>query len=260
MLQNLDQLEKHLAKEEFQELESVSIFRVLLLQFQTFIYSQFSVDSDEGLMIRMYFIAYTKTDVPLFHATLIQHMESLRKSILERTKHKQEYDNRMNEIHMQSKEGKIDSSKAVGQNQKSMIQAADPRIIHMLRMQISKTVNDKEPMEKVDSNITPDSTNMSHRGGEIDHNVEKCQVSCPLLDLSFDNVTTEFSNQSLEKSSKESYGLKDMVHNYYLEEAKKKTQDKNRNLKPRKMPSARTHHTPNACIPKPRSNNQTFRN
>nr|GEW64418.1 retrovirus-related Pol polyprotein from transposon TNT 1-94 [Tanacetum cinerariifolium] len=51
-----------------------------------------------------------------------------------------------------------------------------------------------------------------------------------------------------------------MTHNYYLEEAKKKTQDKNRNLKPRKMPSARTHHTPNDCTPKPMSNNQTFRN
>ncbi|GJR79583.1 hypothetical protein Tco_0150368 [Tanacetum coccineum] len=46
---------------------------------------------------------------------------------------------------------------------------------------------------------------------------------------------------SSRNSSKESYGSNDMAHNYYLEEAKKKTQDKNRNLKPRKMPSARTH-------------------
>nr|GEX12879.1 retrovirus-related Pol polyprotein from transposon TNT 1-94 [Tanacetum cinerariifolium] len=61
-------------------------------------------------------------------------------------------------------------------------------------------------------------------------------------------------------SSKESYGLNGMVHNYYLEEAKKKTQYKNRNLKPRKMLSTRTHHTPNACTPKPRSNNQMSRN
>nr|GEY40732.1 hypothetical protein [Tanacetum cinerariifolium] len=51
-----------------------------------------------------------------------------------------------------------------------------------------------------------------------------------------------------------------MAHNYYLEEAKKKTQDKNRNLKPREMPSARTHYTHNTCTPKPRNNNQTFRN
>nr|GEV78851.1 hypothetical protein [Tanacetum cinerariifolium] len=65
---------------------------------------------------------------------------------------------------------------------------------------------------------------------------------------------------SSKNSFKESYGSNDMVYNYYLEEAKKKTQDKNRNLKPTKIPSARTHHTPNACTPKPRSNNQTSRN
>ncbi|GJU52413.1 retrovirus-related pol polyprotein from transposon TNT 1-94 [Tanacetum coccineum] len=65
---------------------------------------------------------------------------------------------------------------------------------------------------------------------------------------------------SSRNSKKESYGSNDLAHNYYLEEAKKKTQDKNRNLKPREMPSAKTHHTPNACTPKPRSNNQTSRN
>ncbi|GJV31261.1 hypothetical protein Tco_1391661 [Tanacetum coccineum] len=56
------------------------------------------------------------------------------------------------------------------------------------------------------------------------------------------------------------FSSNDMAHNYYLEEAKKKTQDKNRNLKPREMPSAKTHNTPNACTPKPRSNKQKSRN
>ncbi|GJX88400.1 hypothetical protein Tco_0340414 [Tanacetum coccineum] len=65
---------------------------------------------------------------------------------------------------------------------------------------------------------------------------------------------------SSKNSKKESYSSNDMAHNYFLEEARKKTQDRNWNLKPREMPSARTHHTPNACTPKPRSNNQTFRN
>ncbi|GJR15597.1 hypothetical protein Tco_0798249 [Tanacetum coccineum] len=65
---------------------------------------------------------------------------------------------------------------------------------------------------------------------------------------------------SSRNSKKESYGSNDMAHKYYLEETKKKTQDKNRNLKPRKMPSTRTHHTPNACTSKPRSNNQKCRN
>ncbi|GJU65473.1 reverse transcriptase [Tanacetum coccineum] len=42
---------------------------------------------------------------------------------------------------------------------------------------------------------------------------------------------------SYRNSSKESYGSNDMAHNYYLQEANKKTQDKNTNLKPREMPS-----------------------
>nr|GEV78554.1 hypothetical protein [Tanacetum cinerariifolium] len=41
---------------------------------------------------------------------------------------------------------------------------------------------------------------------------------------------------------------------------RKRHKTKNRNLKPREMPSVRTHHTPNTCTPKPRSNNQTSRN
>nr|GEU65455.1 hypothetical protein [Tanacetum cinerariifolium] len=65
----------------------------------------------------------------------------------------------------------------------------------------SKPIYDTYMLEKIDSNITHDSPNMSHRGGEIDQNAKKCQVSCPILDPSFDNVTTEFSNQSLESES-----------------------------------------------------------
>nr|GEY54182.1 reverse transcriptase domain-containing protein [Tanacetum cinerariifolium] len=65
---------------------------------------------------------------------------------------------------------------------------------------------------------------------------------------------------SSRNSKKESYDSNDMAQNYYIEEAKQKTQDKNRNLKPREMPSIKTHHTLNACIPKPRSNNQISRN
>nr|GEW47370.1 hypothetical protein [Tanacetum cinerariifolium] len=62
----------------------------------------------------------------------------------------------------------------------------------------SKPIYDTHLLKKVDRNTTPYSTNMRHRGGEIDQNAKKCQVSCPVLDPSFDNMTTKFSNQSLE--------------------------------------------------------------
>ncbi|GJZ66090.1 retrovirus-related pol polyprotein from transposon TNT 1-94 [Tanacetum coccineum] len=156
MFVNLDQLEKHLSKEEFQELESSSAFRVLLQQFQMFVYSRFSFNNDEGLMIRKYFIAYTKTDVPLFHDKLIQHMESLRESIQERANHKREYD-RM----MLLKVGNADSSKALDvglvvtksnetESERHVSSSRSEKDTHAEGADIN-SVNDKQPMTEVQS-------------------------------------------------------------------------------------------------------------
>ncbi|GJS34997.1 hypothetical protein Tco_0533379 [Tanacetum coccineum] len=56
------------------------------------------------------------------------------------------------------------------------------------------------------------------------------------------------------------YSSNDTVHNHYLEEAKKKTQESGRNSRPSVMPSARSQSTTNGSKPKPRSNTQTSRN
>ncbi|GKC14121.1 hypothetical protein Tco_1010903 [Tanacetum coccineum] len=144
---------------------------------------------------------------------------------------------------MQSKEGKVDSSKALDaslvvtecsgtkSDKQDTSSSSGNYITHAVDADI-RPVNDQVPLtkvqltaqhnvlaneqqhsvqsepsydthllEKVDRNTTPDLTNMCHRGGEIDQNAKKCQVSCPLLDPSFDNMTTEFSNQSLESEN-----------------------------------------------------------
>ncbi|GJW35829.1 hypothetical protein Tco_0058749 [Tanacetum coccineum] len=56
------------------------------------------------------------------------------------------------------------------------------------------------------------------------------------------------------------YSSNDMVHNHYLDEAKKKTQESCRNSEPSVMPSARSQSTANGSKPKPRINNQKSRN
>ncbi|GJZ29676.1 hypothetical protein Tco_0574323 [Tanacetum coccineum] len=56
------------------------------------------------------------------------------------------------------------------------------------------------------------------------------------------------------------FSSNDMVHNHYLEEAKKKTQESSRNSEPSVMPSARSQSTANGSKPKPRINNQKSRN
>ncbi|GKE65526.1 hypothetical protein Tco_1519687 [Tanacetum coccineum] len=52
LLLNLDNLEKQLDREEFQETESIGAFRVLMKQFQTFINFRYCFDDFDGAMIR----------------------------------------------------------------------------------------------------------------------------------------------------------------------------------------------------------------
>nr|GEV92425.1 retrovirus-related Pol polyprotein from transposon TNT 1-94 [Tanacetum cinerariifolium] len=203
MLLNLDQLEKQLDKEEFQETGSMDAFR-------------------------------------------------------ERAKHKREYDRRMNDRMMQSKEGKVDSSKALNaglvitessgiESDKHDTSITSGNDTDALDVDIRLKSN-KEPRAKVDSNITLDSINMSHREGEIDQNAEN--VKFHVLYVIHHLITN---------IQEESYGSNDMAHNHYLEEARKKIQERNRNSK-----SSVKHTT---ILPKhyygskqkPKNNNQTSR-
>ncbi|GJY13806.1 hypothetical protein Tco_0383115 [Tanacetum coccineum] len=56
------------------------------------------------------------------------------------------------------------------------------------------------------------------------------------------------------------FSSNDMVHNHYLKEAKKETQERGRNSRPSMMRSARSQSTANDCKPKPRINDQKSRN
>ncbi|GJQ91897.1 hypothetical protein Tco_0003036 [Tanacetum coccineum] len=55
------------------------------------------------------------------------------------------------------------------------------------------------------------------------------------------------------------FSSNDMVHNHYLDEARKKTLERDRNSKTSMMPSARFQSTADGSKPKPRRNNQTPR-
>nr|GEU38713.1 hypothetical protein [Tanacetum cinerariifolium] len=79
MFFNVEQLEKQLDKEDFQELGSMAAFNAILE----------------------------------FRDTLIQYLESVKKSIDERAQHKKEYDSWVNERQMQIIEEKVDTSKAL---------------------------------------------------------------------------------------------------------------------------------------------------
>ncbi|GJV95043.1 hypothetical protein Tco_1546620 [Tanacetum coccineum] len=64
---------------------------------------------------------------------------------------------------------------------------------------------------------------------------------------------------SSRNSQDEYYGSNDMAHNHYLEKARKKTQERNRNSKPSVMPSVRLQNTVNGSTPNPKRTSQTSR-
>ncbi|GKC27576.1 hypothetical protein Tco_1034870 [Tanacetum coccineum] len=193
----------------------------------------------------------------------------------------------MNDRMMQSKEGKVDSSKALdaglvdtkSNETESERRVSSSRFGKDTRAKDAdiNSVNDKQPMaevqltaehnilaneqqyyeqsesiydthllEKVDRNTTPNSTITPHYFPKV-------------RESAFVKPHHVIASGSSRNSSKESYGSNDMTHNYYLEEAKKKTQDENMNLKPSVMHTTSLQNTINGSKPKPRSNYQTSR-
>ncbi|GJS28476.1 hypothetical protein Tco_0489096 [Tanacetum coccineum] len=120
MFLNMDQLEKKLDKEEFQEIGSMAAFKVLKTQFQTFIKSRIYLDDENVIMTRKYFRQLHFLEIREFHDTLIPHMEYVKKSIDKRALHKRDFDSRVNERQMQTTEEKVDMSKALDANEEPM--------------------------------------------------------------------------------------------------------------------------------------------
>nr|GFA46144.1 reverse transcriptase domain-containing protein [Tanacetum cinerariifolium] len=65
------------------------------------------------LYLEKYFAKCTRIEVEQFRETLLQHMSNVKKSVAERTRHKRQYDRRMNKRQMQTHASKVDSSKAL---------------------------------------------------------------------------------------------------------------------------------------------------
>ncbi|GKB20128.1 hypothetical protein Tco_0854051 [Tanacetum coccineum] len=161
-----------------------------------FIKSQIYLDDEYVVMTRNYFLQYTQLEIPEFSDTLMQHMESVKKSIDERALHKREYDTRVNERQMQITEGKDTSSRS---GNDAHADDADIRPIY-----------DEEPMAEVQmtAEINVFVTGQQHteqpefnNEGEVDQNAKQCHDTCPLPAKLTDNQTTDLSNQSLESEN-----------------------------------------------------------
>ncbi|GJW68763.1 hypothetical protein Tco_0123187 [Tanacetum coccineum] len=205
MLLNVDQLQKQLDKDEFQEDGSMATFWVVNNQFQKFIDSQFTLDYDSQ-MTDKYFVEYTGIEVKHFRDTLLQHMGNVKKSVAERTRHQRQYDRRVNKRQMQTQESKIDTGKAVDDDlvvtessgTESEVQDDNSRSGNDTDADDAdiRPIYDEEPMAEVQltakCNIfaigqqhteQPEIINK----GRVDQYPKQCQVKSPMLDSSPDN-------------------------------------------------------------------------
>ncbi|GJQ89966.1 hypothetical protein Tco_0001105 [Tanacetum coccineum] len=220
MFLNMDQLQKQLDNNEFQEIGSMASFKVLETQFQMFIKSKIYLNDEYIVMTRNYFLEYTRLDIPEFRDTLIQNMDYVKKSIEKRALHKMEYDSRVNERLMQTTEEKVDSSKALDaslviiesngtESQEQDTSSRSGNDAHVDDADIRPIYNE-EPMAEVQTTaeINVFAIGQQHteqpelnNEGEVDQNAEQCHDTCPLPATLTDNQTTEFSNQSLESEN-----------------------------------------------------------
>ncbi|GKC10263.1 hypothetical protein Tco_1001873 [Tanacetum coccineum] len=243
MFLNMDQLEKQLDNEEFQEIGSMAAFKI-----------------------------------PEFRDTLIQHMESVKKSIVEREQHKREYDNRVNERQMQTTEEKVNTSKALDaslvdteiqqhtehpefNNEGEEKGFAITALKNELRKLTTNSVNTKFAKSSIlGKPALQPRRNQSVVRQPTTFKSERPRFSkkrfAPQVDVNND-LSKPFTTHYLPKERESlvakphhmiapgssRYSSNDMVHNHYLEEAKKKTQESSRNSEPSVMPSARSQST-----------------
>ncbi|GJS55453.1 retrovirus-related pol polyprotein from transposon TNT 1-94 [Tanacetum coccineum] len=158
-----------------------------------------------------------------FRDTLIQHMESVKKSIGERAQHKMEYERRVNERQIQTTEEKTDTSNALDALDASSVIIESNRTESKEQDTSSRSGNDahvddadirpiynEEPMAEVQTTaeINIFATGQQHteqpefiNEGEADQNAEQCHDICPLPATLTDDRTTELSNQLLESEN-----------------------------------------------------------
>ncbi|GJV71984.1 hypothetical protein Tco_1491979 [Tanacetum coccineum] len=220
----MDQLQKQLDNEEFQEIGSMSAFKVLQTQFQSYSSQQgFYLDDEYVDMTRNKFLQYTRLDIPEFRDTLIQHMESVKKSIGERAQHKMEYERRVNERQIQTTEEKTDTSNALDALDASSViiesngteskeQDTSSRSWNDAHVDDAdiRPINNEEPMAEVQTTaeINIFATGQQHteqpefnNEGKVDQNAEQCHDIRPLPAKLTDDKTIELSDHHLESEN-----------------------------------------------------------
>nr|GEU85350.1 retrovirus-related Pol polyprotein from transposon TNT 1-94 [Tanacetum cinerariifolium] len=198
----------------------MAAFNVLETQFQMFITNQDYLNHEYVAMTRSSFIQYTRQSILEFRNTLIQHLESAKKSIDERAQLKREYNSWVNERQMQKTEETVDTSKGLDASSadtecsrtKSKERDTSSRSWNDAHDDADiKPIYDEEPMAKVQTTaeINVFAIGQQHieqpefnNEGEVVRNAKECHDTCPLPAIFTDNQIPEHSYQSLESENR----------------------------------------------------------
>nr|GEX36575.1 hypothetical protein [Tanacetum cinerariifolium] len=181
-----------------------------------------------------------------FRDTLIQHTDSVKKSIDERAHHKQEYDRRVNERLMQIIEEKVDMSQALDD---SLVYKESSGTESKEQDTSRRSGNDAHADDADIRPIYDEELIAEHFKttvcSQVDVNNDLSKpVTAHYLPKERELVVAKPYHMIASSNSRNSsknmlrFNSNDMVHNHYLEEAKKKTQESSRNSEPSVMPSA----------------------
>nr|GEV57120.1 retrovirus-related Pol polyprotein from transposon TNT 1-94 [Tanacetum cinerariifolium] len=200
-------------------------------------------------MTDKYFVEYTGIEVKHFIDTLLQHMGNVKKSVVERAQ-------------ISGTESKVQDEDSRSGNDT----AADDADI--------RPIYDEEAMAEVqlaaESNIFAIGQQHTEqpeiiKEGRVDQYPEQRQVTQHYLPKKSESAFAKPDHMIASSSSRNSsknmprFSSNDMVHNHYLDEAKKKTQERDRNSKTSMMTPARFQSTANDSKPKPMSTNHSSR-
>nr|GEU72262.1 retrovirus-related Pol polyprotein from transposon TNT 1-94 [Tanacetum cinerariifolium] len=213
MFLNVEQLEKQLDKEDFQEIGSMATFKVLETHFQMFITNRDYLNDEYVAMTRSYFIQYTGQAIPEFRDTLIQNLESVKKSIDERVQLKREYDSWVNERQIQTTEAldasSVDTESSRTESKKQDTSSKSRNDAHDDVADI-RPIYDEELMAEVQTTAEIDvfAIGQQHteqpefnNEGKVVQNAKACHEKYPLPAILTDNQIPEHSYQSLEYES-----------------------------------------------------------
>ncbi|GJR71888.1 hypothetical protein Tco_0084253 [Tanacetum coccineum] len=278
----VDQLQNQLDKDEFQEDKSMAAFWVLNNQFQKFIDWQYFLDYDSEMTEKLFaeytgiqMQSRESKDVlsKALDASLVVTECSRTKSDEHITSsssgtyitHVVDADIRPVNDQVLSAEVHVTAQHNVLANEQLHTDQSDQRYdTYLLEKSVENADLKSQIQEKVFVNAALKNELRKLKGNRVDTKFAKASIlgKLPLQPSRNHSVLNQLTPHYLPKvqeyvlakphhviapglsknSQEESYGSNDMAHNHYLEEARKKTQERNRNSKPSVMPSIFSGH------------------